>query len=98
MFSTATWYIPPFDDEQIFNGNSTIINELTSQPDVIMCSVGGGGLLCGVLRGLVARGWSSTKVVAVETEGADSLYQAMQKKELVTLPQISRLLKLKHAL
>ena len=91
---SVTWYIPPFDDEQIFNGNATIVTELTSQPDVIVCSVGGGGLLCGVLRGLVARGWTSTRVVAVETHGADSLYRAMEEKELVTLPQISRLFSL----
>lgn len=53
-----TLYVPPFDHELIFEGNSTIVDELVDEfgvdamPDVIVCSVGGGGLLRGIQLGL----------------------------------------------
>ena len=52
LVSAAKVYIPPFDDELIWQGNSTIIDELVEQlpgaafPDVIVLSVGGGGVRC----------------------------------------------------
>lgn len=61
-------------------------------PDAIICSVGGGGLLNGICQGLDRYSSSSTmttKVLAVETLGADSLSQSVQKGELVTLPEIT---------
>lgn len=87
-------YVPPFDHELIFDGNSTIIDELQVKPDMVFCSVGGGGLLTGVLRGLKRRGWQhDVKVVAVETEGADSLYQSIKSNQRVTLPAITSIAK-----
>ncbi|RFU78820.1 serine family amino acid catabolism-related [Trichoderma arundinaceum] len=59
--------------------------------DAIICSVGGGGLLSGIMQGLDALSMNQTRVIAVETLGADSLYQAVQKRELVTLPAITSL-------
>jgi L-serine/L-threonine ammonia-lyase len=53
-------YIPPFDHELIWQGNSSIIDELVDDmpelPDVIVLSVGGGGLLRGVQLGLERHG------------------------------------------
>eukprot|EP00924_Labyrinthula_sp_SR-Ha-C_P004275 snap_masked-scaffold_3-processed-gene-19.45-mRNA-1 protein AED:0.35 eAED:0.35 QI:0/-1/0/1/-1/1/1/0/340 len=53
------FYAPPFDHEEIFNGNSTLLQEVYQQlkeqgvnsPDSIFVSVGGGGLATGVVKG-----------------------------------------------
>ncbi|KAL8721261.1 MAG: hypothetical protein Q9225_002003 [Loekoesia sp. 1 TL-2023] len=56
----------------------------------MVCSVGGGGLLCGVLLGLEKEGWRDRcKVLALETEGAESLNKALAKGRLVSLPGIT---------
>ena len=46
-----TYFIHPFDDELIIEGQGTILNEIYNEviPDYICCSVGGGGLLSGLL-------------------------------------------------
>ncbi|KAL6855779.1 threonine dehydratase [Trichoderma novae-zelandiae] len=59
--------------------------------DAIICSVGGGGLLSGIVQGLDDLSMSQTRVIAVETLGTDSLHQAVQKGELITLPAITSL-------
>jgi L-serine/L-threonine ammonia-lyase len=69
----GTAYIHPFDDPRIWNGHASIIEEIAHdglKPDAIVLSVGGGGLLCGVLEGLHRVGWTGIPVIAAETEGA----------------------------
>ncbi|KAK5076936.1 catabolic L-serine/threonine dehydratase [Lithohypha guttulata] len=61
-------------------------------PDAIVCSVGGGGLFSGIMQGVEGIGWQ-TKVLAVETVGADSLSQAVEKGELVKLDEITSVAK-----
>ncbi|MCU6434824.1 pyridoxal-phosphate dependent enzyme [Undibacterium sp. Jales W-56] len=88
----AAMYIPPFDHPDIWDGNATLIDEVVKAAhrfDVVICSVGGGGLLSGVVQGLQRNGLSQTPVIAVETEGAASLHAAVQAGELVTLPAIT---------
>ena len=48
------------------------------KPDVVVLSVGGSGLLSGVVEGLHRNGWIDVPVIAVETEGADSLAQSVR--------------------
>lgn len=134
----------PFDNEPIWEGNSTIIDELEKQLpqaanaeeeqvyrgralplDAVLCSVGGGGLLNGLVMGLEKRrskkqiehenenGFSSTghsyldtslephtpphvsntpspiNLLAIETDGTDSLAAAIAKNSLVSLPKIT---------
>lgn len=58
--------MPPFDDPLIWEGNSTIVDELVAanvKPGAIVLSVGGGGLLCGVQRGLERHAWNDVKVM-----------------------------------
>jgi L-serine/L-threonine ammonia-lyase len=66
-------------------------------PGCILASVGGGGLLMGVLRGCAAAGWTqqaeATLVVAVETVGADCLAQALAAGRVVTLQGITSVAK-----
>uniref|UniRef100_A0A8D2J103 L-serine deaminase n=1 Tax=Varanus komodoensis TaxID=61221 RepID=A0A8D2J103_VARKO len=75
-------------------GHSSIVKELKdflgAKPGAIVLSVGGGGLLCGVVSGLQEVGWLDVPVVAVETRGADSLNAAIRAGHLVTLPDITR--------
>ncbi|KAK1063463.1 catabolic L-serine/threonine dehydratase [Friedmanniomyces endolithicus] len=93
-------YVPPFDHEDVWAGNATVIEEVAAQmegngdgvPDVVVCSVGGGGLFNGIMQGIEGRaGWEKTTVLALETRGADSLAQSLEQDELVTLPGITSL-------
>lgn len=91
----AAAYVHPFDDAEIWRGHASIIQEdahtapyVTGQPGAVVVAVGGGGLLCGVLQGMHAVGWSEVPVIAVETEGAASFAAAVEKGELVTLDAI----------
>lgn len=59
-------------------------------PDLVVVSVGGGGLMCGVLEGLHRVGWVNVPVLAMETHGADSFNACAQTGEWVTLDNISR--------
>jgi L-serine/L-threonine ammonia-lyase len=110
----------PFDNQPIWEGNSTIIDELETQLppattpeeqqayddralplDAILCSVGGGGLLNGLVMGIEKRRQlkqatspsSSTPnpihLLAIETAGTDSLAAAVAKNSLVSLPKIT---------
>lgn len=72
-------YIHPFDDPIIWQGHASIIDEISGAgitPDGVVLSVGGGGLLCGVVEGLTRNNWQNIPVLAVETEGTDSLNTA----------------------
>lgn len=85
-------YIHPFDQEDIWYGHSSMIGEVKQQmpepPDLILVSVGGGGLLCGVLEGLHRNEWQKVPVLAVETEGAASFKKSLEEGALVKLENI----------
>jgi L-serine/L-threonine ammonia-lyase len=84
--------IHPFDDPLLWDGHATIIDELVQtdiEPDAIVVSVGGGGLLSGIVRGLHNHGLSDIPVIAVETEGAASLAEAIAADQPVELPAIT---------
>jgi L-serine/L-threonine ammonia-lyase len=90
----GTVYVPPFDHPDIWDGNATLLDEAltqnwTGEPfDAVVCAVGGGGLMCGVLQGLHRNGLGHVPVIAVETEGAASFHAAVRAGGLVTLPRI----------
>lgn len=113
----------PFDNPAIWDGNSTLLDELVEQVpvvagedttgdhddmilpvDAIICSVGGGGLLNGLVMGIERRRQQLAKTkkastqreyskpthfVAVETRGTDSLAAAVAQGSLVSLPKIT---------
>lgn len=84
-------YVHPFDHPEIWAGHATLVAELADEidpPGCVVVSVGGGGLLAGVLEGLRARGWTDTSVVAAETEGAASLAAAVAAGRVVTLDRL----------
>jgi len=84
-------YVSPYDNPLLWTGHSTIVDELLEDMLVpigaIVVSVGGGGLLCGVLEGCERQGLDA-KIIAAETEGASSFGQAWEKGEVITLPEI----------
>lgn len=87
-------FVPPFDHPDIWEGNATSMREIAAQlggrPDVVVCSVGGGGLLNGIMQVIDEQGWNDdVQVLATETEGADSLNQSLKADQLVTLPRIT---------
>jgi L-serine/L-threonine ammonia-lyase len=85
-------FIPPFDHPRIWTGHATVIDEIAQsgvRPDAIVVSVGGGGLLCGVVEGLHRNGMHTVPVIAVETEGAASLHASIQANKRVELPSIT---------
>jgi L-serine/L-threonine ammonia-lyase len=85
-------YIHPFDDPRVWKGHSSIIHEIVDagvRPGAIVVSVGGGGLLCGLLEGMHDVGWTDVPILAVETEGAASFAAAVRAGHLVTLDRIT---------
>lgn len=89
-------YVPPFDHPVIWEGHSTIVDELAEEidkPDAVILSVGGGGLLCGVVQGLHKNNWQDVPVIAVETEGAASFSASQKAGKLVTLDKIESIAK-----
>lgn len=87
-------YVHPFDDPELWAGHAEIVREAAAQgerPGAVVVSVGGGGLLCGVLEGMRAVGWADVPVLAVETAGAASYAAALAAGEPVELPAITSL-------
>ncbi|MFL6673565.1 MAG: pyridoxal-phosphate dependent enzyme [Massilia sp.] len=92
MLGERDAFIHPFDDPLLWQGHASMIDEVAQagvRPDVVVLSVGGGGLLCGVVEGLRRNAWGEVPVVAVETEGADSYAQSLAAGERVELPRIA---------
>ena len=96
-------YVPPFDHVDVWEGAGGMITEIERQlgngeggfpADVVVCSVGGGGLLNGVVEGLekcLAKGEKGrdVRVVAVETEGANALAHSLREGRLSSLKSIT---------
>jgi L-serine/L-threonine ammonia-lyase len=89
---TGAINIHPFDDPQVWRGHASLVHEIADagiKPGAIVLSVGGGGLLCGVVEGLHAVGWTDVPIIAVETAGASSFAQSVQADRLITLERIT---------
>jgi L-serine/L-threonine ammonia-lyase len=95
-------YVPPYDHPDIWAGAATIVDELRDQLrghriDAIACSVGGGGLVNGIMQGVVghedtdpaSRRDKPVQVLAVETVGADALNASVRQGHHVTIPAIT---------
>ncbi|KAF7716259.1 Uncharacterized protein PECH_005016 [Penicillium ucsense] len=110
-------YVPPFDHPLIWEGAASMVEEMARQlpprrseeegasfpADVVVCSVGGGGLFNGVVEGIeqhlkrttsmmsgdTARRPQPVRVLAVETRGADSLAYSLRQGKLSSLTEIT---------
>ena len=61
--------VPAFDHSIIWEGHASMITEISDdiqcKPDAIFCSVGGGGLLGGIILGCSKVGWDDGKLFAI---------------------------------
>jgi L-serine/L-threonine ammonia-lyase len=100
VLSPRRRYVSPYDHPLLWTGHSTIVDEIVHDLpsgvtiSAMILSVGGGGLLCGILEGCARHSSASaartdtTKIFACETQGASSFGQAWQQGHVVTLPGI----------
>ncbi|WP_193566088.1 threonine ammonia-lyase [Jeotgalibaca arthritidis] len=83
-------YVHPYDDYYIMAGQGTIALEMLEQEpdlDIIICPVGGGGLISGV--SLAAKSIKpSIKVIGVEAAEAASMYHAFKTGEIKRLDTV----------
>jgi L-serine/L-threonine ammonia-lyase len=92
MVNESDAFLHPFDDPLIWQGHASLVEEVVRsgvKPDVVVLSVGGGGLLCGIVEGLHRNGWIDVPVIAVETKGADSFAQSVRAGYRVELTAIT---------
>ncbi|MDQ0123357.1 L-serine/L-threonine ammonia-lyase [Pseudomonas lini] len=86
-----TEYVPAFDHPVLWEGHSSMIDEILEdcpQVDTLVTSVGGGGLLAGILTGLIRHGRMDCRIVACETQGAASFSAALAAGHPVRLTRI----------
>ncbi|KJZ63405.1 pyridoxal-phosphate dependent enzyme [Pseudomonas fluorescens] len=86
-----TEYVPAFDHPVLWEGHSTIVDEILEdcpQVDAMVTSVGGGGLLAGILTGLIRHDRMDCRIIACETQGAASFAAAVAAGHPVRLPRI----------
>jgi len=83
--------IHPYNDFHVIAGAGTIALEIIEQVkdiDNVFVPVGGGGLLAGVA--IVFKALSpKTKVIGVEPEGANSLFQSLKNKKICKLKSVN---------
>jgi len=94
MVKESDAFLHPFDDPLLWQGHATMVDEVVRsavKPDAVVLSVGGGGLLCGVVEGLRRNGWIDVPVIAVETQGADSFARSVAAGRRVELAAITSL-------
>jgi threonine dehydratase len=84
-------YLHPFSDDEVIAGQATIAHELLQEVadiDVIVASIGGGGLISGVSQ--YAKSFNPRiKVYGVQTVGADAMYKSLEAGSLVAIPAIT---------
>ncbi|KAI0262897.1 tryptophan synthase beta subunit-like PLP-dependent enzyme [Gloeopeniophorella convolvens] len=76
--------VPAYDHPTLWEGHAPMITETRAQlpphvgkPAAVFCSVGGGGLLGGVIAGCRDAGWDDVPIVALETHGSACFYHSL---------------------
>jgi len=86
-------FVHPFDDSRIIAGNATVGKEIIEggapSIDLLLVTIGGGGLAAGVSTYIKAIS-PSTRIVGVEPEGAPSMQKALEAGQVVTLADIDK--------
>lgn len=86
-------FIAPYDDPDVIAGQGTIGFEILKQfqgdLDAIFVPVGGGGLIAGIAT-YVKQIKPSIRIIGVEPEDSDSLYQALQAGKRVRLKEVGQ--------
>ena len=78
----------------IREGHASIMEEVAADmevtPDLVVVSVGGGGLLLGLVQGMVRVGWENIPILAMETVGADCFNVSVREGKPTAIPDITR--------
>jgi threonine dehydratase len=85
MANTGAVEIHPYDNYTIIAGQATAARELMEDAgvlDLILCPVGGGGLLAGTALSAHYFG-ENTKVIACEPKGADDAFRSFQAGKII---------------
>ena len=86
-------FVHPFDDARIIAGNATVGKEIIEggapSIDLLLVTIGGGGLAAGVSAYIKAIS-PDTRIIGVEPEGATSMRQALDAGHVLTLPEIDK--------
>ncbi len=85
-------FIHPFDDPDVIAGQGTIGMEILRQYpgeeiDAMFIAVGGGGLIAGVAA-YVKQLFPRIKIIGVEPEDANAMYQSLKEHKRVTLERV----------
>ena len=91
--SKKSFFIHPFDDEAVIEGQGTLALELLEQSepqiDFLFIPIGGGGLAAGmasVFKTLSPK----TKLIGVEPEGAPAMKKSLEAGKVIELKKIDR--------
>lgn len=84
-------YLHPFDDPDVIAGQATIAYELLAEhpdTDVIVASIGGGGLISGISQ--YAKSFNpNIKVYGAQTTGANAMSKSLEAGQVVAIPSIT---------
>lgn len=84
-------YIHGYDDEYVIRGQATMALEILEdlpQTDMIVGSIGGGGMMSGI--GAYTKGYKpDVKIYGSQTIGADAMYQSLKAGEMVKLDKVT---------
>jgi threonine dehydratase len=83
-------FVHPFDDIDIIEGQATIgieINDKINDLDIVLGSIGGGGLMSGV-GSFFKKIDNNIKIYGVEPLGAESMTKSFQNNEVITMDNI----------
>lgn len=88
---TGMTYIHPFDDQLVIAGQGTVADELLRQSagkiDAVFVPIGGGGLISGMAAYFKALA-PEIKVIGVEPEDSDAMYQSLQAGKRISLQSV----------
>lgn len=93
-------YCHPFDNPAIWEGHASLVDEIYEEQipgatakDIrgLVCSVGGGGLYNGLMKGLYRNSKSDTEILLVETDQAPTLRETVKAKKIITLKSVKSL-------
>ncbi|WP_343572371.1 threonine ammonia-lyase IlvA [Mycobacterium sp.] len=90
---TGATLVPPFDDPRTMAGQGTIaveiLDQLDSEPDLVVVPVGGGGCIAGITTYLAER-TTKTSVLGIEPAGAAAMMAALANGSPVTLGHVDQ--------
>jgi threonine dehydratase len=90
---TGATFVPPYDDPRTMAGQGTIaveiLEQLETEPDLVIVPVGGGGCIAGITTYLAER-TANTSVLGIEPAGAAAMIAALAAGGPVTLQNIDQ--------